>query len=92
VKFSKENTLHKETLELKSNMDIVEEVIKKVLEQDLRIQFGFSDKKEKEAGVSAQAKEKQASQNSTQVDPVIISAMDKLQGKIVGQYYLKEDE
>lgn len=88
VTFSQGNSLHKETLELKSNVDVIEEVLKEVLSSDVNIKFGFS---ESEPG-ETEKKQSTNAQNSTQVDPVVVSAIDKFKGKIVGQYFLQEEQ
>ena len=84
VNFSRDNSLHKETLELKSNVDIIEEVLSTIVSSPLRIKFAFLTE-EKSVPKNEQQKV------STQVDPVVVSAMDKFKGKIVGQYFLQEE-
>ncbi|MDD4202579.1 MAG: DNA polymerase III subunit gamma/tau [Candidatus Omnitrophica bacterium] len=84
VSFSKDNSLHKETLELKSNVDIIEEILTRLVSTPLKIKFAF---KEGEAPVIDQKQQR----SSTQIDPVVVSAIDKFKGKIVGQYFLQEE-
>ena len=93
VGFSKANSLHKDALEAKQNMDVVEGVLKDFTEKELRVIYEFSDTLEenREPSLDYEAEaEKSVSQKSNKMEPIVRNAIEKFEGKIVKQYYVKE--
>jgi len=91
IGFSRNNTLHKESLETAQNVDVITNVIKDFMEKELKPQFVFSDSMEdkKNGGGSATGNGNQTAPQSKRMEPIIRSAIDKFGGRIVRQYYVK---
>lgn len=95
VGFPKTNSLHKEALESRQNVDIIVQTLKDFMEIDLNIGFVFSDTIEKSAprepvdyGVGGS----QVADVSKKVEPIIQSAVEKFKGSIVKQYYVRKEK
>ena len=98
--FSKSNTLHKEALETKQNITVIREAMKDLLEVDMGITFAFTElsngngsggqQASGQAGQAAEAPRTPFAQVSRKIEPIIRTALDKFNGKIVKQYYVKE--
>ena len=94
IGFSRSNSLHKEALEANNNHEVISKVIKEFMEKDLKVNFVFSeinDKKEKPAG-DYSPPEPDAVQVSKKIEPIVRSAIDKFNAKIIKQYYIKEEK
>jgi len=99
VAFSRLNSLHKEALESKQNVDIIQQVLKDFTETDLGVSFIFSQVAEQPvenmpAGSAAagSAPVPETPSLSRKIEPIIKVALDKFSGKIVKQYFVKEED
>lgn len=94
IGFSKSNSLHKEALETKPNIEVVTQIISEIMEKSLKITCTFSDYLEndeitKKPDLATIPDDTQAA--SKKVEPIIRAAIDKFKGRIVKQYYVKEE-
>jgi len=103
IGFNKANSLHKEALETKQNIEIISNALKAFMEQDLDIKFEFTEAQydvARETGGPAYTPATQSQPPySTQgghaakkMEPIIRSALDKFDGKVVRKYFVKEEE
>ena len=87
--FSKNNTLHKEVLEAKMNTDLIRECIKAVSEIDADVECAFHNEKSNNDSSDPDNKSgSQGPQGKKKMEPIVSSAIDIFDGKIVRQSYL----
>ncbi|MDD5440355.1 MAG: hypothetical protein PHS37_09240, partial [Candidatus Omnitrophica bacterium] len=91
VGFPRLNTLHKEALESKQNMEIIAATLKELMEKDFFVSFVFieSDDLSRRADTPAAP---EAAAPAKKMEPIIKSALDKFNGKIVRKYFVKEED
>ena len=93
VGFSKANSLHKEALESNHNPQVIEQVLKDFTEKDLKINFVFSEtmvENNEKPITDNKSDDNVVMPRSKKVEPIVRAAIDKFEGKIIKQYYVKE--
>ncbi|MFH1791871.1 MAG: DNA polymerase III subunit gamma/tau [Candidatus Omnitrophota bacterium] len=102
VGFGRANSLHKEALDSKQNKSIIIQILKDFMEADFGIEFVSSDNgNESGSGNTDQAARAEAARPaagpghgdvSRKMDPIIHAAIERFEGTIVKQYYVKKKE
>ena len=90
IGFSRSNALHKEVLDSIPNKKIISQIIKGLLDKDFDIEFTFSEYAAKEEAPGQNVLDDEAFLNaSKKIEPIIESAMDIFDGKIIKEDYSK---
>lgn len=96
VGFQKSNSLHKEALESKQNTDIIVQVIKELIDKDLNISYVLTNSNNHKPQAAVQPSPdidvNPAAAQPKKIEPIIKSALDKFNAKIIKQYYIKEKD